>query len=122
MFISKKDILFFYMKSKKKKRSNVRSIIQSLPVEEFFPLFLFMQKDFRWIQTESESFPARRPLAVVRLFLGLPEPREEGGDGLQGHAFALLLSQVLAGLPLVEGLLFDHVLVVKGVEEHPQQI
>lgn len=62
------------------------------------------------------------PLAVVRLVLGLAEPSEEGGDGLEGHALAQLLGGVFAGLPLIEGLLFDHVLVVQSVKEHPQQI
>lgn len=61
-------------------------------------------------------------LAVVGLVLGLAEPSEEGSDGLEGHALALLLGGVFARLPLVEGLLFDHVLVVEGVKEHPQQI
>lgn len=68
----------------------------------------------------------RRPhsstLAVVRLVLGLAEPREEGSDGLEGHTFPQLLGRVFAGLPLVEGLLFDHVLVVQSVEKHAQQI
>lgn len=81
-----------------------------------------MDSDSSESSTFPAGFPARRPLAVVRLILGLPEPHEEGGDGLQGHAFALLLSQVFAGLPLIEGLLFDHVLVIKDIKEHPQQI
>lgn len=70
------------------------------------------------------QFPRRSPeaLAVVGLVLGFTEPSEEGGDGLEGHALALLLGRVFARLPLVEGLLFDHVLVVKCVKEHPQQI
>lgn len=67
--------------------------------------------------------PAGAALAVVGLVLvlGLAEPREEGGDGLEGHAFAQLLGRVFAGLPLVEGLLLDHVLVVEAVEELAQQ-
>lgn len=38
-------------KKEKLIRSNVRSRIQSLPVEEFFSFFLNMQKDFLLIQT-----------------------------------------------------------------------
>ena len=65
---------------------------------------------------------APRLLAVVRLDVGLPEPGEEGGDGLEGYALALLLGRVLAGAPLLKGLLLDHVLVVQSVKEHPQQV
>lgn len=61
-------------------------------------------------------------LVLVRLLLCLTEPGEEGGDGFQGHTFACLLCGVLAGFPLVEGLLFNDVLVVQRVKEHPQQI
>lgn len=61
----------------------------------------------------------QRSLAVVGLVLVLTEPSEEGGDGLEGHALALLLGGVFAGLPLVEGLLFDHVFVIQSVKEHP---
>uniref|UniRef100_A0A8B9BAV9 endothelin-converting enzyme 1 n=1 Tax=Anser brachyrhynchus TaxID=132585 RepID=A0A8B9BAV9_9AVES len=59
---------------------------------------------------------------VIRLVLGFPEPGEKRRHRLEGHPFALLLRQVLARLPLVEGLLLDDVLVVEGIEEHPQQV
>lgn len=65
---------------------------------------------------------SQQPLAVIGFILGFAEPREEGSDGLQGHALPLLFGGVFAGLPLVEGLLFDHVFIVECVEEHSQQI
>lgn len=61
-------------------------------------------------------------LAVVGLVLSLAEPSKEGSDRLEGHTLALLLGRVFARFPLVEGLLFDHVLIVQSVKEHPQQI
>lgn len=61
-------------------------------------------------------------LAVIRFVLGFAQPGKEGGDGFERDALALLLGRVFAGLPSIEALLFDHVLVVQHVEKHPQQI
>lgn len=59
---------------------------------------------------------------VLRLLLGLPEPGEEGCDGLEGHALPLLLCGVFARFPLVERVLRDDVLVIQTVVEHPEQV
>lgn len=58
---------------------------------------------------------------LVGLLFGVAEEGEEAGDGFQGYAFARLLCRIFAGLPLVEDLLVDHILVVKTVEEHQQE-
>lgn len=59
---------------------------------------------------------------VFRLLFGLPQPGEEGRDGLEGHAFARLLGGVFARLPPVESVLGDDVLVVETVKEHPEEV
>lgn len=59
---------------------------------------------------------------VFRLLFRLPQPREEGGDGLEGDPFAVLLRGVFARLPLVERVLRDDVLVVETVKEHPEKV
>jgi len=70
-----------------------------------------------------QFYYAGSPSSIVfRLLLRLPQPGEEGRDGLERHAFALLLRGVFARLPLVERVLRDHVLVVQTVEEHPEKV
>lgn len=59
---------------------------------------------------------------VVRLILSFPQPGKKGRHRFESHSLALLLGRVLAGLPLVESLLLDDVLVVEGIKEHPQQV
>ena len=59
-----------------------------------------------------------KQLWVSQVFIfQLPQPGEEGRDGLKGHALTQLLGRVFARLPLVERVLGDDVLVIKLISE-----
>lgn len=67
--------------------------------------------------------PRMSPSSIVfRLLFRLPQPGEEGRDGLEGHTLTMLLGGVFARLPLVESVLRDDVLVIQTVKEHPEKV
>lgn len=93
----------------------------TVPQETSF--FLSWSHFERSLSFQGCSSAAASPSSIVLgLLLRLPQPGEEGRHRLEGHAFALLLGRVFAGLPLVERVLRDDVLVVQTVEEHPEEI
>lgn len=65
---------------------------------------------------------AKRRVALVFSSSLLLLAKEAGGGWFHGHNFACLLCGVSAGLPLVEGLLHNDILIAQCIKEHPQQV
>lgn len=61
-------------------------------------------------------------LVILGLLFCFPQPREKCCDRLEGHALPILLCRVLAALPFIEGILWDHLLVIQAIKKHPEQI
>lgn len=61
-------------------------------------------------------------LVILGLLFCFPQPREKCCDRFEGHALAILLCRVLAALPFIEGILWDHLLVIQAIKKHPEQI
>lgn len=61
-------------------------------------------------------------LVILGLLFCFPQPREKCCDRFEGHALPILLCRVLAALPFIEGILWDHLLVIQAIKKHPEQI
>jgi len=88
-----------------------------LSAQPFWKFALLLRMQFYYV--ESQVSPSS---IILRLLLRLPQPGEEGCDGLEGHTLPLLLGRVFARLPLVESVLWDDVLVIQTVKEHPEKV
>lgn len=114
----------FKEKKKEKKQNKKEKVLSSLRIDLSLPLWQYCPRLTTGGQQSVCSFFMFFFffLVFIRLLFCLPEPGEKGCDRFQGHTFSRLLCRVFAGLPLVEGLLFNNILVVQGIEEHPQQV
>lgn len=102
-------------KTKQKQSSSRKHVALSVQPLEKFVLLLRMPFHYA-VSRESPSS------IILRLLLGFPQPSEERGDGLEGHTFPVLLGRVFARLPLIKSVLWDDILIIQTVEEHPEKI